>query len=617
MGNAAALERECGPRYRREQTDRGLGHTWRELQAVLADWGFAAGERVCRQWLLQYRLGDGARDGGASLYILARNDLRRWYHVDGLRGVELTDKYRSVYGVFTHPTPLVKWLNAPAQVLEPLDNNEDHLVYSRAEAFVMCLGSSGNFSARCHFVTCEYTGREDIHGHDCGQYTLDLLQQGRAPEDVVALLREGYLVRTTRQRVVAYRYYREQRSEYWTLEKLEQDHWSFLYEQVGLTSLISRTRGLVGSPLKRMKLEAIRTEFCGPRRIAEELVPVSVLQTFYGVHEAHAQMRLRYADATVVRDTLEPRVVQAYRVAWGGEAIADSSKDSILSCLRDFTAKSELVASGAKLVVFPLACAQAAFFMAYTLLRCAALFAGQCWMRSRVSEVQREFSSSYPRVDFEFWVKYGSWSQCPSCGSYHFNDRYFKQLVYQSQGTSAKPDKLAAYRRQVPSDPVEHGPGKVGISSRWWYLPGMYHPAAQCTHCTEPRTVDPGRAFSEQLRRRITSKRPRGDASGGVSGGAPSVSRTQELYRVPRIAEGPPPLSWAKEVVTWPRCEGGAFRLGGQGASMLELTQDEADALCIVIVNTAVRQEKYGAAHQLNWKKNQRYTAQGNTCAAP
>ena len=167
------------------------------------------------------------------------------------------------------------------------------------------------------------------------------------------------------------------------------------------------------------------------------------------------------------------------------EAIADTAKDSILVRDREFEEKTEAVASAAQLLVFPLAAARAAFNMAYVMLRCVALFAGQCWSRSHVSESQRQFSPPYPRVDFDFWVKYGSWSQCESCGSFHFNDRYFRQFVYQSQGTSAKPDKLAAYRRQVPSAPVEHGPGNVGISSRWWYLPGMYKPAAHCTWCTD------------------------------------------------------------------------------------------------------------------------------------
>ena len=139
------------------------------------------------------------------------------------------------------------------------------------------------------------------------------------------------------------------------------------------------------------------------------------------------------------------------------EAIADTAKDSILVRSREFEEKTEAVASAAKLLVFPLAAARAAFHMAYVMLRCVALFAGQCWSRSHVSESQRRFLSPYPRVDFDFWVKYGSWSQCLSCGSFHFNDRYFRQFVYQSQGTSAKPDKLAAYRRQVPRIPWSMG----------------------------------------------------------------------------------------------------------------------------------------------------------------
>ena len=72
------------------------------------------------------------------------------------------------------------------------------------------------------------------------------------------------------------------------------------------------------SSCRTRKLEAIRSELCAQERIAEELVPVHVLRTFYVVHEAHAQRALRYVDATVLRDALPPRVVEAYRVAWGG-----------------------------------------------------------------------------------------------------------------------------------------------------------------------------------------------------------------------------------------------------------------------------------------------------------
>ena len=127
--------------------------------------------------------------------------------------------------------------------------------------------------------------------------------------------------------------------------------------------------------------------------------------------------------------------------------------------------------------------------------------------------------------------------------------------------------------------------------------------------------MDPGVAFTAKLRR-ITSKRPPEAAvSGDASARVPAVDHTRELYRVPRIAEGPRPVSWAKEVITWPRYEGGAFRLGAQGESLLDLTKDEADALSIILLTTQVRQEKYGAAHQFNWKKTGISRAQFNSRA--
>lgn len=169
------------------------------------------------------------------------------------------------------------------------------------------------------FILAECMVRQDLHAHECGEYALQQLQQGRSAAEVVELLLERYMVKTTYQRVVAYRYYREQRSEYWTLEKLEASHWAFLYEQVPLEgSLVSSGGRLRMYGGRSRKLEAIRSELCGPLRIAEELVPLHALQSFYVAHEVHAKRALRYADATVVRDALPPRVVEAYRVAWGG-----------------------------------------------------------------------------------------------------------------------------------------------------------------------------------------------------------------------------------------------------------------------------------------------------------
>ena len=73
-----------------------------------------------------------------------------------------------------------------------------------------------------------------MHSHACGEYVLEQLQNGVSAETVAEQLLSQYLVRTTQERVVAYRRYREQLGLYWTCAKLEQHHWEFLYSQVSL-----------------------------------------------------------------------------------------------------------------------------------------------------------------------------------------------------------------------------------------------------------------------------------------------------------------------------------------------------------------------------------------------
>ena len=110
-------------------------------------------------------------------------------------------------------------------------------------------------------------------------------------------------------------------------------------------------------------------------------------------------------------------------------------------------------------------------------------------------------------------------------------------------------------------------------------------------------------AFSQSLRRISAKRSPVPAVDVDVSGRQSVVSKTQELYRVPRIAVGPRPVTWAKEVVTWPRYAGGAFRLGVSGESMLELSDEEASALCIILLKIDAKQERYGSPDQFNWKK--------------
>ena len=269
------------------------------------------------------------------------------------------------------------------------------------------------------------------------------------------------------------------------------------------------------------------------------------------------------------------------------------------------------MATSSGYVVYPLACADACFVAAFATLKCEELYAQQTWHRSLLTPVQRCFPDKYPAVDFAFWVKYGSWSRCSACGSFYFNDKYFSQQVYQDQVTSATPDLLAPHRASVPTEPVEHEPGLVGVSSRWWYLPGMFRPSEDCTRCTPPpvaeRCIDgAGPAFARRLRLRgkqeahAASQAQAASRSRGVIRPPPlgidrgAVQQTRQLYRIPRLLTPGSPLpgsaAWAAECVTWPRLLDGVFRLHHlSGESMLELTDEECHALQIVVLRTEVR----------------------------
>ncbi len=168
---------------------------------------------------------------------------------------------------------------------------------------------------------------------------------------------------------------------------------------------------------------------------------------------------------------------------------------------------------------------------------------------------------------------YGSWSRCNDCGSYFFNDEYFREAVYKTAATSP------AYRRQVPTDPLEHRHGEVGISSRWWYLLGMYKPLADCHRCTKPP-----QSLLEGMEAHKTAKDP--------------VDKTGELYVIPCIWPIERRLSTEEVKRTWPRYQNGHFQdaVHGQqqaGESMLELSEEEYRALQIVVLRTEVKADHY------------------------
>ena len=253
-------------------------------------------------------------------------------------------------------------------------------------------------------------------------------------------------------------------------------------------------------------------------------------------------------------------------------------------------------------VVWPLDCAEAALTAAYATIKCAELYGQQCWFGSHLGAEQIGAQPKYPAVDFQFWTRYGSWSQCPSCGVFTFNDQYFRDHVYQHQATSQKPCLISVHRMRAPSDPAVHSYGEVGVSSRWWYLAPMYKPSSTCGACTPPDAELAPRLLPVRYRSKgVPRYAPVPERPQGVRD---PIRRTGQLYRVPRVRLAGDRDPWSRECVTWPRYRGGEFLLeDGPGESLLELTQEEQRALQVVCLRTEVKQEKYGAAHQFNWKK--------------
>ena len=286
------MEEACGAKYRAEVTDHGLGFGRGDMLRKLLEWGYRATRESCQEWLKQYRLGDGAKDGGVGVLNLSRQDLLRWHHVEKLGPTAIQERYRSECGVYAHRAHLQRWLAAPAQALPRLENNED------------------------------------IHAHACGEYVLERLQEGAMPQAVVEGLLREYLVSTTEQRVRAYRWYREQRGDYWTAERLELHHWEWLYQQVSPERALAQTGGIACKGLSKQLLR-VRSLLCEQVRLSEELVPLHNLSIFFKRHSAHALLSQQHATATVFTERVSWLLVEAYRRTFAGQELQGTALQSL------------------------------------------------------------------------------------------------------------------------------------------------------------------------------------------------------------------------------------------------------------------------------------------------
>ena len=545
------LESICGCKYRREVSDLGLGMTKTEMKNTLYAWKIDASMATCAGWLTEYRLGDGAKDAGAGVFDLNRENLQRWYHLEGLRGEELTDRYRQVNGIYTEPPQLEKWLNAAQQALPSLENNES------------------------------------MHMHRCGGFALKLLQEGITAKEVVAKLLDTFLIKTTEARVCAYRRFREQTGANWSRLQLEDCHWKTLYAECSQeSSLAAKNRQ---GENERMQT---RTSMCHKLGIDEEVIPMEILTDFFGTHERWAKLPFEYPSADVVPETCASKVVDMYRETFKQEALPATTteamqKEAVYQRTRKVASKG--------VVVLPKRSAENCCVAAYATLKCEELFAKQVWTRSQLQEVQRRLPRQYPATDFHFWVMYGSWSQCENCASFYFNDKFFSNCVHDLKSTKATPEMMATSRRYTPGDPAIHGEDNLSSSSHWWYLPGMFKPAAKCERCIPIPAKEAGAFLSARLRMR--SKQSPGKVE--------PVKRTGELYRIPRLRQPTENWeAWSPQCITWPRYEHGLFSFQHKnGPSMLDLTVEEAAALRIVTLKCSLKKETYGASHQCNYKK--------------
>lgn len=134
---------------------------------------------------------------------------------------------------------------------------------------------------------------------------------------------------------------REQRSDYWTKEKLAQRHWEFLYDQLSAVGeLVVHSEN---AKLNKKSTEAftrIRTALGHAEEIAEELIPIISLAGFYKEHAQHARLVTVYPEAEVVRDALPWPLVSVYCDTFANEALPATCNESIRDKARTFYARA-------------------------------------------------------------------------------------------------------------------------------------------------------------------------------------------------------------------------------------------------------------------------------------
>ena len=135
--------------------------------------------------------------------------------------------------------------------------------------------------------------------------------------------------------------------------------------------------GHKASPSECPYLLEARISFCDHAKLAEELVPADALSAFFGRHEMHARLPLKYPGVQVLKNAVPKFAVEAYEKTFRGEALPRTTWACISATPRGgelSDKRADKVASTDKLVVFPKASAYACLVSAYVLLQCQEVF---------------------------------------------------------------------------------------------------------------------------------------------------------------------------------------------------------------------------------------------------
>ena len=199
----------------------------------------------------------------------------------------------------------------------------------------------------------------------------------------------------------------------------------------------------------------LRDGVCAHLCIPSHRLEPAALAAFVREHFRYIQLGQEFPAARRYSHTVSPHVLDLFRGTFAGMQLGWSAVSCTLA--QEVASRCRAVAGQGHLV-WPRASARAACVMSYASLKCEELYRGElCWHASILEPLQWGAVMEPPRIDFFFWLAYGSWSHCPCCGVYHFQDEYLRHQVLRASRTTKVPALMASHVRRAPSLPVEHG----------------------------------------------------------------------------------------------------------------------------------------------------------------